>query len=113
MKRLAWSTGVILATVSGVLLGWELRNAVVLFILSLVIAATVRPLVDWFTERRLPRTLALLFTYVVCVGFIIALVLILSGPLLTELQQLTTNITSGYESIRGQWPSGRSRSAGS
>jgi predicted PurR-regulated permease PerM len=43
---------------------------------------------------------------VVCVGFIIGLVLILSGPLLTELQQLTTNITSGYESIRGQWPSG-------
>ena len=106
MKRLAWSTGVILATFTAVLLGWELRNAVVLFILSLVIAATLRPLVDWFAERRLPHTLALLFTYFVCVGFIIALVIILSGPLLTEFQQLTTDVTSGYEQLRTQWPNG-------
>ena len=55
MKRLAWFTGVILATCTAVLLAWEFRAAVVLFVLSLVIAATVRPLVDWFSARRLPR----------------------------------------------------------
>jgi predicted PurR-regulated permease PerM len=106
MKRLAWSTGVILATFTGVLLVWELRTVVVLLILSLVIAATVRPLVDWFAARHLPRGVALLITYTVCVGFIIALVLILSGPLLTDLQQLTTDVTSGYEHLRAQWPNG-------
>jgi predicted PurR-regulated permease PerM len=106
MKHLAWSTGVILATITLVLLGWELRNAVALFIVSLVIAATVRPLVDWFAERHLPRTLALLFTYVLCVGFIIGLVIILSGPLLTDFRQITTDITSDYERLRTQWPNG-------
>ena len=45
------------------------------------VAATVRPLVDRFAARGLPRGLALLFTYALCVGGVIALVLILSGPL--------------------------------
>jgi predicted PurR-regulated permease PerM len=106
MKRLAWFTAVVLGTLTAVLLVWEFRAAVVLFIISLVIAATVRPLVDWFSARRLPRGLALLLTYAVCVGFIIALVIILSGPLLSDLQQLTTDVTSGYEQLRAQWPNG-------
>ncbi len=106
MKRLAWFTGVILATFTVALLFWEFRAAVMLFILSLVIAATVRPLVDWFAARRLPRGLALLLTYAICVGFIIALLVILSGPLLTDLQALTQDVTHAYEQLRTQWPNG-------
>lgn len=106
MKRLAWATGVILATFTAALLLWEFRIAVVLFILSLVIAATIRPLVDWFAARRLPRGLALLLAYIICIGFIIVLVLILGGPLLTDLQQLTKDVTSGYEQLRAEWPNG-------
>jgi len=106
VKRLAWFTGVILATFTVAILFWEFRAAVVLFIVSLVIAASLRPVVDWFARRGLPRGLALLFAYAVCVGFIVALVLLLSGPLLTDLQQLTKDVTSGYEQLRAQWPTG-------
>jgi putative permease len=106
MKRLAWFTTIILATLTGALLFWEFRAAVVLFIVSLVIAATVRPLVDWFAARRVPRGVALLLAYALCVGFIIGLVVILSGPLVTDLQQLTKDVTSGYEQLRAQWPNG-------
>jgi putative permease len=106
MKRLALSTGVVLATFTAAILAWEFRGAVVLFIVSLAIAATVRPLVDWFAARRLPRGLALLFAYAVCVGSIVVLVVILSGPLLTDVQQLTKDVTSGYEQLRAQWPNG-------
>jgi putative permease len=106
MKRLAWFTLVIFATLTLVLLFWEFRVAVLLFVLSLVVAATVRPLVDRFVARGLPRGLALLFTYAVCIGGIMALVLILSGPLLTDLQQLTQNVAGSYEQMRTQWPTG-------
>jgi putative permease len=106
MKRLAWITVVVLGTLTGAILLWEFRSAVVLFGLSLVIAATVRPLVDWFAARRLPRGLALLLSYVLGVGFLIALIVILSGPLLTDLQQLTQDATRGYEDLRRQWPNG-------
>jgi putative permease len=106
MKRLAWFTLIILATLTAAILFWEFRVAVVLFSLSLVVAAAVRPLVDRFAARGLPRGLALLFTYALCVGGVIALVLILSGPLLANLQQLTRDLTSGYEQIKAQWPYG-------
>jgi predicted PurR-regulated permease PerM len=106
MKRLAWFTIVMLATFTLALLFWEFRVAVILFVLSLVVAATVRPLVDRFAARGLPRGLALLFTYAVCVGGVIVLVLILSGPLLADLQQLTENVADGYEQMRTQWPIG-------
>ena len=106
MKRLAWFTLVMLATLTLALLFWEFRVAVLLFVLSLVVAATVRPLVDRFAARGLPRGLALLLTYAICIGGIIALVVILSGPLLTDLQQLTKNVAGSYEQMKTQWPTG-------
>lgn len=106
MKRLAWFTLIILATLTAAILFWEFRVAVVLFSLSLAVAAAVRPMVDRFAARGVPRGLALLFTYALCVGGVIALVVILSGPLLANLQQLTRDLVSGYEQIQAQWPTG-------
>ena len=106
MKRVAWFTLVVFATFTLALLFWEFRVAVLLFVLSLVVAATVRPLVDRFAGRGLPRRLALLLTYAICIGGVIALVVILSGPLLTDLQQLTKNVAGSYEQMKTQWPTG-------
>jgi putative permease len=108
MKRLAWFTLIVLATLTAAILFWEFRVAVVLFILSLAVAAAVRPLVDRIAARGLPRGLALLFTYALCVGSVIGLVMILSGPLLENLQQLTKDLASGYEQLKAQWPYGSS-----
>ncbi len=106
MKQLALSTAIILVTVTAVLLVGELHSVVVLLIISLVIAATLRPLVDWFARRNLPRSLSLLFAYIIFVGFIIALVMTLSAPLFNDVQALTTDVTSGYEQLTKQWPTG-------
>ena len=106
MKRLAGFTLIILATLTTAIVFWEFRVAVVLFSLSLAVAAAVRPVGDWLAARRLPRGLALLFTYVICVGGPIALVVMLSGPLFANLQQLTRDLISGYEHIQAQWPTG-------
>lgn len=108
MKRLAWSTGVILATCTAVLLVWELHAVVTLFISSLVIAAILRPLVDWFARRHFSRSLALFFTYLLCIGFILIIPMFLGGPLLANIEQLTKDLTSGYEQLLTQWPNGTS-----
>ena len=108
MRRVAWFTLIILATLTTAIVFWESRVAVVLFGLSLSVAAAVRPLVDRFAVGRVPRGLALLFAYALCVGGLIALVLILSGPLFANLQQLTKDLANGYEQIKAQWPSGSS-----
>jgi putative permease len=106
MKRLAWFTLLILATLTLALIFWEFRGAVVLFGLSLAVAAAVRPLVDRLAARGVPRGVALLVAYLLCLGGFIALVLILSGPLLTDLQQLTRDLARSYEQLKTQWPTG-------
>jgi putative permease len=106
MKRLAWFTLLILATLTLALIFWEFRGAVVLFGLSLAVAAAVRPLVDRLAARGVPRGVALLVAYLLCLGGLLALVLILSGPLLTDLQQLTRDLARSYEQLKTQWPTG-------
>jgi putative permease len=106
MKRLAWFTLLVLATLTLALIFWEFRVAVVLFSLSLAVAAAVRPLVDRLATRGMPRGLALSVAYVLCFGGLLALVLILSGLLLSDLQQLTRDLTHSYEQLKMQWPTG-------
>ena len=108
MKRLAWFTLLVLATVALVLIFWEFRAAVVLFGLSLAVAAALRPLVDQLAVRGVPRGLALSVTYAVCIGGPFALVLILSGSLLTDLQQITRGLASVYEQLKTQQPASSS-----
>jgi predicted PurR-regulated permease PerM len=106
MKQLAWYTIVILSTIAGVFLLWELRTAVILFILSLTVAAILRPIVDFLVQRRLPRGLALAITYLLVLGLVIGMGLYLGGPLIAELQSLATNLPLNYEHIKAQWLTG-------
>ena len=103
MKQLAWYTIVTLSTLAGVFLLWELRTAVILFILSLTVAAILRPLVDYLVQRRLPRGLALTITYFLVFSLIVGLGLFLGGPIIAELQALATNLPVNYEHIKAQW----------
>jgi predicted PurR-regulated permease PerM len=102
MKRLAWFTLVVLTTLTIVLLIWEFRATVVLFVLSLAAVATLRPIMDRLKTAGIRPELALLMTYVACVGTILALIWILSGPFLSDLQQLASDLAGRLDQIRTQ-----------
>ncbi len=106
MKRLAWFTIVILATLSGLFLLWQVRTAVVLFLLALIVAAAVRPLVDRLTGHGLPKGLALLVTYAAVVGTVIGLILLFGGGLIGDFQQFMTDAANRYQQIQNEWPKG-------
>jgi len=106
MKQIAWITSVSLATIMAVLVFWEFRVALVLFILSLTVAAVLRPFVDWLRALGLPRSLALLFTYLVVISIIAGLALILAEPIITELQTITRDLSASFEQLKNQWLSG-------
>ena len=107
MKRLAWSTAVILVTFTVLLLVWELRATAVLFMTSLIIAA--HRLVPWWIGF-LPGECLAAWHYYSLMWSLSALplrsVIILTGTLFAELQQVVTDVTSGYEQLRSQWPHG-------
>ncbi len=106
MKRLAWFTGVVLATLTAVLLLWHFRSAIWLFLFSLAAAAAFRPPIKFLTRQGIPWRLALLLVYGFSLALVGGLLALLSLFLLTELQQLANNLAIGYEHIMVMWPDG-------
>src|SRR5689334_9648430 len=100
MKRLAITTATVLATLAGVWLLWQFRSVLGLFLLSLALAAALRPLVDQ-PERvwRLPRPVAVLAVYGLTLLAVIAIVMAVSGPLLDDVRRAADQSVLAYDQI--------------
>ncbi|HXU63754.1 MAG TPA: hypothetical protein VN962_18780, partial [Polyangia bacterium] len=62
MRRVAVAAAISLATLMTVILLWRFAGVAALFVISLAVAATVRPMVESL-ERQLGRNLALAAVY--------------------------------------------------
>ena len=78
-RKAAVATLVVVGIVALVLALWKLRVLVSLFFLGLVIAASMRPGIEWLHARRVPRSVGLAVHYVVLAG-VVALFLWLVVP---------------------------------
>lgn len=103
MKRLAGFTVVVLATLSVLWLLWQLHGLVLLFLLSLITAAVIRPLIERLVERGLPEAVSLLLTYLLTLSVLGVLLYVVSEPALIELQELSDALILGYERLVSQW----------
>lgn len=106
MKRIAWYTTIIIATLAVVFLLWQFRLAIILFIFSLVVASVLRPIVDSLAAHRIARGWALAMTYFLVVIFILALVLFIGGPILTEVRGFMHDLPKTYEQVHSTWLKG-------
>ncbi|HMN59051.1 MAG TPA: AI-2E family transporter [Anaerolinea sp.] len=106
MKRIAWYTAIVLFTLTGVFVLWQFRTPILLFILSLAVAAILRPVVNLLAARGIPRGLALAITYLAVVGIIVALGIFLVGPLIDEMQALVADLPGRYSQTQTQWSNG-------
>lgn len=106
MSRLALYTAVVLAVLTGVFIVWQLSGAVVLFALSLALAAAMRPIIRWLRRGGLPNLLALLTMYLLVFNTLALLVFLGIGPLVTQVQQLGTDFDAAYKTVVDTWPEG-------
>ena len=97
MKRVAWYTTIVLITISVLVVLWQLRQPVVLFLLSLATAAIFRPFVDYVAGRGIPRGIALIATYALVAVLIAALLFAVGGPLIRDLEKASNQFALGYE----------------
>lgn len=107
MRPLALRTALVLATLTGLLVLWELRAALVLFVLAVTTAAAVRPLVDALVARRVPRALALAVATLLSLlvpGLL--LVYLATGALAADVRGVADGLLPLYETVRDQWPHG-------
>lgn len=104
MRRVALYVLIVLATLTGLFILWQFREALLLFLLSLAIAAAFRPLIDFFTSQRLPHGIALLLSYLLILGLTVGILALIGGPLLRDIEQATNEFITTYERIRLNWP---------
>ena len=67
-KRTAVATLVVVGIVVATLALWKLRLVVGLFFSAMIIAAALRPSIEWLARRRVPAPLGLALHYLVLVG---------------------------------------------
>jgi predicted PurR-regulated permease PerM len=103
MKRLAGYTAVVIATLALLLLLWQFHEVLLLFVLSLLAAAAVRPIIARLVKRGLPLPLAMLLTYITGLGIIVLLLYIISDSLFAEAQAIANNFAVAYEVYHLRW----------
>jgi predicted PurR-regulated permease PerM len=89
-RRAAVATLVALSVVVAALALWKIKVVIALIFMGFIVAAAMRPSVDWLDRRaRIPRSVGVLLHYVVLLG-IVALVLWLFVPrAIDQVQQAT------------------------
>jgi len=67
------SSGVIFKTIALLLVLWlafYLRDIVIAMLTSIVVASAIEPLINWLTNRKIPRALAVVLVYAGLIGFV-------------------------------------------
>jgi predicted PurR-regulated permease PerM len=83
---------------------WQFISAIVLFLLSLAVAAALRPLINSLTGRYVPKRIALGAIYFLLTAAILSSLWMIGTPLLDELQMATDDSIAAYERAKVEWP---------
>lgn len=104
MIRIVRYTFVVLTTLMILLLIWQFISAIILFLLSLAVAAALRPLTNSLTGRYVPKRIALGIVYFLLTAAILSSFWLVGTPLLDELQLATDDFISNYDRAKAEWP---------
>jgi predicted PurR-regulated permease PerM len=86
------------------LLVWQFSTAIVMFLLSLAVAAALRPVINSITGRNVPKRLALGVVYFLLIAGILSFFFLTIPPLLDELQRATDGFVASYDRAKAEWP---------
>ncbi len=106
MKRLAGYTAVVLATLGAFVILWQFRSVLILFLLSLVVAAAVRPLLARLVEMGIPAVVALILIYLVGLSGLAVILYLIGGQLINELRLLSNYLVVLYDRTYVTWQNG-------
>lgn len=95
---------IVVITLAALLLLWQFSIAIVLFLLSLAVAAALRPLINGLMERRITKRLALAIVYSLLVVSIVGSLLLIGPSLLEDLQTASEDFISNYDRAKTEWP---------
>lgn len=103
MKRLAIYVLIIAVTVAALILLWQFRSVLILLLLSLMLAAALRPSADFLKARGLSVSLSWLLVYLGLFALVGLALFLLGGRLLDELRLLSNYLVLLYDHTYQSW----------
>ena len=100
VRTLVSAAVVILVLVGLVFLLHAVLDIVLLFLIAIVVAEGIRPLVRRLEGWRFPRAAAILAVYIVILGILALLIVLLVQPLVTQAQQLANNFPKYQQQLQ-------------
>jgi putative permease len=102
-KRVALYTVLVLTTLAVAFVTYRLAQVVLLFVLSIVLAAALRLPIIWLQRHRIPRGVAILLLYLL-IFTVLGLGLYFFGPRLgAEIARAVERVPEVYSSINRSW----------
>jgi predicted PurR-regulated permease PerM len=98
-RKAAVATLVVVGIVALALALWKLRVLLSLFFLGLVIAAAMRPGIEWLHERRVPRSAGLAIHYLALAGVVALLLWLVVPRAVTQVGDALGNVPTSTSEL--------------
>jgi len=79
---------IVFAAIAAAIIGWQLRGLLLLVMISVVLACSIAPIVDWAEQFRVPRWLGALLTYISIISTLVGVILLIGPTVLEQIQLL-------------------------
>ncbi|MGD1899384.1 MAG: AI-2E family transporter [Phormidesmis sp.] len=83
---------VVFAAIATAIIGWQLRSLLLLIMISVVLACSIAPIVDWAERYHVPRWLGALLTYLSIISTLVGVVLLIGPTVLEQIQLLVRQL---------------------
>jgi len=96
-KTIDISTAVVVKTIAIILGLWFLyliRDIVAIFFLSVILTATLDPMINYLAKRKVPRSLSVIMIYIALISFVGVLISFLIPPLVSQFTSFTQNLST-------------------
>ncbi|MEO0828799.1 MAG: AI-2E family transporter [Cyanobacteria bacterium J06642_9] len=101
-RRISISLGSVVLLVSAVpvlILLWQLKSLILLVMISVVLASSIAPVVDWAEGRRVPRWLAVVLIYLGLINLLVATIFLIGPTIFEQIERLIRQIPVSLKSL--------------
>ena len=78
---------------------WQLQSLLIVLMISVVLAATLSPIVNWAESRRVPRWLAVIAVYLALIGGVVGVGVLIGPTVVEQTDRLITQIPMYSEAL--------------
>ena len=101
-RRTFVATLVVVAVVVGVLALWKLRVLIALIFLGFVLAAAMRPGIEWLARHRIPRPVGLALHYLGIAAVLALLLWLVVPPAVDQISQAIGGVPTSKAELRAE-----------